>query len=337
MLKNRIITALVLAPLVILAVLFLPVQWFAVLWGVIILGAAWEWADLAGLSAPPARIGYAVIVLAWILLARITAEHWAPSILPEWFYWPVVAWWFLCGMVMRRIPEKLPNINYPPALKLGLGVFVLVTSWILMVWLRVNFSNFQVLYLLLLIWVADAAAYFVGKRWGNTKLSEAISPGKTVEGAYGALFAAALLAVGTGFLFDFKAVTITDFVFLSLLTVVISIVGDLFESLAKRVRGVKDSGALLPGHGGILDRVDSLMAAVAVFYAGSMMLNIFLDTPAPIIMNDGAPQEMSPVEGVTLPHEDDADTGAEPEQGEDGTGFESMPADGAHTPSQQEH
>jgi phosphatidate cytidylyltransferase len=145
-----------------------------------------------------------------------------------------------------------------------------------MVWLRLNFSEYQVLYLVLLIWLADIAAYFVGKRWGFAKLVEAVSPGKTIEGVYGALAAAIVTAIPVGLWVGMEAMALIDFVFLSLLTVAFSVCGDLFESLAKRVRGVKDSSGLLPGHGGVLDRIDSLLSAVAVFYAGSLLIPIFL-------------------------------------------------------------
>jgi phosphatidate cytidylyltransferase len=283
MLRNRILTALALAPLIILAVLFLPKEGFALLWGAIILVAAWEWADLAGLSAAPLRAAYTGLILALLLAARYTAEYWAPIILPGWFYWTVVAWWFACGMAFRKVPDKLVGLGYPPAFKLGIGAFILVTAWVLMAWLRINFSEYQVLYLILLIWAADIGAYFVGKRWGNTKLAASISPGKTVEGVYGALLAAAVLAVIAGLVFKLETIALTDFVVLSLVTVVVSVIGDLFESLAKRVRGVKDSSGFLPGHGGVLDRIDSLLAAVAVFYAGSMMLEVFLQPDRTVV------------------------------------------------------
>jgi phosphatidate cytidylyltransferase len=145
-----------------------------------------------------------------------------------------------------------------------------------MVWLRTNFGAMQVLYLVLLIWLADIAAYFSGKRWGLTKLLPEISPGKTVEGLYGALAAAAIFAAAVAAFKEFKLIMLGDFVFLSIVTVLISVVGDLFESWAKRVRGVKDSGTLLPGHGGMLDRIDSLLAAVSVFYVGCALREIFL-------------------------------------------------------------
>jgi phosphatidate cytidylyltransferase len=299
MLKNRVLTALALAPLIIAAIVFLPADGFAMFWGAIILAGAWEWANLSGLGGLSARFGFVVVVLLCLLAARYFAIDWAPGELPEWFYWPVVAWWFLWGIAFRRMPERLVKIKYPLAAKLIAGVFVLVTGWILMVWLRLNFHQEQVLYLVFLIWLADAAAYFVGKRWGHTKLLEPISPGKTVEGVYGALFATVMLAIVVGVLVKLETIMLADFVFLSLFTVLVSICGDLFESLAKRVRGVKDSGAVLPGHGGVLDRIDSLLAAVSVFYAGSLLLGVFLTTE--LEANIVIPQEMTTESAEEIP------------------------------------
>lgn len=304
MLKNRVITAILLAPLIVAAILFLPVDGFAVFWGAIILAGAWEWGNLSGLGGFLARLGFVGVILAFLFAARYFAIDWAPGELPQWFYWSVVAWWFLWGIAFRRMPEKLVQIKYPLAAKLGAGALVLVSGWILMVWLRLNFHQQQVLYLVFLVWSADAAAYFVGKRWGHTKLLEPVSPGKTIEGVYGALFVTAILALSVGIFVKLDAITLADFVFLSLFTAAASVCGDLFESLAKRVRGVKDSGALLPGHGGILDRIDSLLAAVSVFYAGSLVLGIFLS--AGLETSVVIPQEPNtdvPVEAV--PYEDE--------------------------------
>lgn len=304
MLKNRVITALLLAPLIVAAILFLPADGFAVFWGAIILAGAWEWGNLSGLGGSPARLGFVGVILAILLAARYFAIDWAPGELPEWFYWPVVAWWFLWGIAFRRMPERLVQVKYPLAAKLAAGALVLVSGWILMVWLRLNFHQQQVLYFVFLVWSADAAAYFVGKRWGHTKLLEPISPGKTIEGVYGALFVTAILAISVGLFVKLDAITLADFVFLSLFTVAASVCGDLFESLAKRVRGVKDSGALLPGHGGILDRIDSLLAAVSVFYAGSLVLGVFLSVG--LETSVVIPQEPNTeVPGEAVPHEDE--------------------------------
>lgn len=273
MLKNRILTALVLTPIVLLAVWYLPPLWFAVFWGTLVTLAAWEWSGLSGLTSIAGRLGF-ILVLAGFML---TGPKWADYAI-EWLAWPVVAWWFVIGLLIRRIPAKLLAITYPLAVKLLIGVFVLLSAWILMVWTRANFGVVQVLYLLLLVWAADIAAYFTGKRFGVTKLAPEISPGKTVEGLYGAVAVALAFAVGMGLYQGFEAVKLVDFALLSIVTVIFSVTGDLFESLLKRLCGVKDSGTILPGHGGMLDRIDSLLAAVSVFYAGSFLLEIFLGT-----------------------------------------------------------
>jgi len=306
MLQNRVVTALVLAPLTIAAILWLPADAFAWVWGLIILAGAYEWANLAGFEARSVRLALVAVLLAFLIGAWYFAADWAPGELPAWFYAPVVAWWAIWGVLFRRVPEKLIKVAYPSVTKLLGGGFVLASAWILLVWLRLNFGAQQVLYLVILIWVADAAAFFVGRNWGFTKLTPAISPGKTAEGVYGALFAAAALALGTAFIADLEGLLIVDFVFLSLLTVAFSVCGDLFESLAKRIRGVKDSGAILPGHGGVLDRIDSLTAGVSVFYAGSLLLGIFLQVGGPaeptLIL---APESPDAVEAPAVPGEPD--------------------------------
>lgn len=271
MLRSRLITAFILAPIIIVGILKLPPLWFAIAWGGVTLAAYWEWTNLSGLSSRTSQ--WSLMVL--MAVAQVSARYWAPYAV-DWLAWPVAVWWFAAGLAMRSFPETLLKIRYPAVAKAIVGLLVLLSSWIIMVWLRVNFGVKQVLFLFLLIWLADAAAYFVGRRFGRTKLLPAISPGKTVEGAYGALVVAAIFAGAMGYYFEFKAIVISDFVLICLLTVVISIAGDLFESLLKRLKGVKDSGALFPGHGGMLDRIDSIAAAVSVFYLGSFLRDIYL-------------------------------------------------------------
>ena len=282
MLKNRILTALVLAPLAIAGILYLPDRWFALLWGVAIAVCAWEWSNLAGLTTIPTRAGFLTVCVGFMT----SFQQWAGEMeLWEWLAWPMVAFWFVLSILLREMPTKLLVIKYPIAVKLLVGFLVLVSAWILMVWTRINLGgSAQVLYLFMLVWVADIAAYFVGKRWGLTKLAPEISPGKTAEGLYGALVvivlfslavAAVLYQTESGSFISFSWVKLGYFILLSVVTVLFSVVGDLFESLVKRVGGVKDSGAILPGHGGFLDRLDSLIAAVSVFYAGSKLLEIY--------------------------------------------------------------
>jgi phosphatidate cytidylyltransferase len=128
------------------------------------------------------------------------------------------------------------------------------------------------------VWVADTAAYFAGKRYGTRKLAPRISPNKTTAGAWGALAGAAALALAAGLLLGERGLALAALVGLALLVVGASIAGDLFESLLKRQAGVKDSGTLFPGHGGLLDRFDSLFAAIPVFAAGKALLDLAFGT-----------------------------------------------------------
>jgi phosphatidate cytidylyltransferase len=125
-----------------------------------------------------------------------------------------------------------------------------------------------VLFLMGLVWIADSGAFFAGRRWGRHKLAPRISPKKTREGAYGALAATLVFAAITGLLLDMDVASWALFILISMVTVLFSIVGDLFESMVKRQHDVKDSGVLLPGHGGVLDRIDSMQAAAPIFLLG---------------------------------------------------------------------
>ena len=125
---------------------------------------------------------------------------------------------------------------------------------------------------LVLVWVADAGAYYAGRHWGRTPLSPRLSPGKTREGLYGGIISAAILAVGYGVLFGLTMAVLAAFVLVCALSVLFSVAGDLSESLVKRLAGAKDSGSLFPGHGGMLDRIDSLTAAAPVFALGMITL-----------------------------------------------------------------
>lgn len=283
MLRTRVITAAVLLPLTVAAVWYLPVTGFALAWGAVILLGAWEWAAFFDPATPAARGVFVVLVAAALYGLWTLATHgWGPEI-DQWLVWPVAAWWLVLGVLCRSHPERLLRVN-PPAFARALGgIFVLTTSWALLCSLRVNFGAIAVLYLLVLVWLADSAAYFAGRRWGKNKLAPLISPGKTIEGLDGALLAGALLAAGFAYFYgpffeeakEVDVMAAADFLILTLVTVLFSVCGDLFESLMKRWQGVKDSGGLLPGHGGVLDRIDSLLAATPILYAG-LMARIFL-------------------------------------------------------------
>jgi phosphatidate cytidylyltransferase len=285
MLFKRVITALVLAPLIILAVIKLPAGGFALLWGAIILLAAWEWTDLASLQSPVKRILYLLAILSSMLffyywknlLEKIAIQfergEWLQwSGIMDWWAVPVVGFWLVIGFKMKRAPTKLLDANWSTETKLIIGWVILVFSWMFLQRLDSFWDWHMTLYFLFLIWIADIAAYFCGKYFGKDKLLPEISPGKTIQGLYGAIISAMICGVLLALYYGYPFMIATDFALLSVLTVLISIYGDLFFSLVKRKNGVKDSGTILPGHGGVLDRIDSVIAAAPFYYAGIILI-----------------------------------------------------------------
>lgn len=291
MLLQRIITALILVPLVVLAVFQLPLEYFSLLAGLVTLLAAWEWTQLIGINSLFKRI----LFLFTLILPMLWLQFWtqflelAAQILDwpdirtysgilEWLVIPPVLFWILSMIIIRNSPLGVLNLKMKIRYKALIGWMVLFATWMFLSRLRAFYGPEMTLFFLVLIWVADIAAYFAGKKFGKTKLVPEISPGKTVQGMYGALIAGAIWAsafIGYyGYRDGFVWMRVTDFILLSVLTVLISIYGDLFFSVVKRQRGVKDTGSILPGHGGILDRIDSLIAAIPFFYAGIVVIGL---------------------------------------------------------------
>lgn len=269
MLFHRILTALVLLPLVIAAVLFLPQIGFALLLAVVILLAAGEWTRLAALTRPSQYLLFLGVVTAgmiagWFLLA-----------FPEVLFWLFLVVGFGWLIISLKIILYRPETARPAGrwIKFLLGLFVLLPTWIALVKLHGDGIRGPelVLFTLSLSWVADTGAYFAGRAWGRVKLAPHVSPKKTWEGVYGALVAVGLWS---GLLYGFRPESgaFWQLLLLCLVVCLVSVIGDLFESLMKREAGLKDSGNLLPGHGGILDRIDSLTAVAPVFSLGLLLL-----------------------------------------------------------------
>ncbi len=271
MLRQRVLTALVLVPLVVAAVLALPAAGLALLLGAILLLGAWEWAGLAGLQDPVPRGAYVLLLGLLLALGWGVRDTLGPAVV----WGAVVAWgaaaaWVVAFQVSAGRRPAAPGV----LLLRVLGLPVLLPAWLALVLLhtRPESGPWFVLYLLVLVWVADSAAYFAGRRWGRRKLARHVSPGKSWEGVAGALAGGLLLALAAGAGFGYRDAALAGFALLGVLTVAVSVLGDLFESLLKRYRSVKDSGGLLPGHGGVLDRIDSLTAAAPLFLAGLWLL-----------------------------------------------------------------
>ncbi|WP_144823105.1 phosphatidate cytidylyltransferase [Marinobacter piscensis] len=264
MLKTRIITALILAPIAVGGIFFLPPAGFALFTAAIITLGAWEWANMAGFERQPGRIGYAVLFAAVLYsLAGVPAVA---------VLWLAALWWVVCFLLVRSYPESSQRWGSKPVRAL-MGVLVLVPAWIGLNHMRVSDFHFgavensllAILYVFLIVWVADIGAYFAGRAFGKAKLAPNVSPGKSWAGVYGGLVAVGALAIVASFLVSASAAETVMLIVASLVTGLISVLGDLLESMLKRFRGIKDSSQLLPGHGGIMDRIDSLTAAIPVF------------------------------------------------------------------------
>jgi phosphatidate cytidylyltransferase len=275
MLRQRVITALLLAPLAILLILLLPTGVFACLLGLAFLGASWEWSRLAGMKSRMAR----GVVLGCVLGLFIAL--WTQRAVP--WLWPSligagVAWWLLACVWLRHFAFAAAPTPENRNLKLLAGAFVVFPAWVAALMLHGGASHGHVWAFLglLLVWAADTGAYFAGSWFGQgkRKLAPQISPGKTWVGVYGAFACSALVAAVAGWLLGVHDLRLLGLILVTLVTVASSIIGDLLESLMKRHAGVKDSGALFPGHGGLLDRLDSVFAALPVFALGKLLLGL---------------------------------------------------------------
>lgn len=273
MLKYRILSALVLVPLVVLSVLFLDKSGFALMAAVVVLLGAWEWGPLVPLRSLLARVCFVLVTLAAVILTWTFAQN---ELLVNAVLWGAMGGWILM-LFWITAPELAREDTMAHFIfKLVLGVAVLVSTWLALVVLhgRPDEGPRWVLFLLFLIWFADSGAYFAGRQWGRTKLAPQVSPGKTWEGVMGALTVCTLFAFGFGRYTGLQGAMLASFTLVSLVTVMFSIAGDLLESLLKRHHGVKDSGTMIPGHGGVLDRIDSLLAATPVFVFGLRWIDL---------------------------------------------------------------
>lgn len=261
MLRNRVLTAAILAPLFVLGVLKLPGNYFAIFLGLVVLAGAWEWTGLSGYRGIQPRIG---AVAATCLL--MTAVWYFRGHVAESLFLVACAAWLLVALSLFRRRHRGP-IHWPAPLRWLSGAWVLVPAWLAISVLQDAEPEAAVM-LFLLIWAADIGAYFAGKRWGRRRLAPAISPGKTMEGVLGGVAAAVLVAAGFAAYWSLMPSAWPGLILLSVFVILVSISGDLFESNWKRLASLKDSGSLLPGHGGILDRIDSMTAAAPFFALG---------------------------------------------------------------------
>lgn len=256
MLRTRVITAVIFAPLVISAIYLLPLPLYAGFFWLIAAAGAYEWAGLSSINGRVARLGYVT------LLAVLAGVTWR---FPE--YWSLVLWlgvlfWALAAIAVFAYPTG-GHWAVHPVFAGPAGLVVAWSAWMALVVVRSQPGGATwVLWMLFLVWSADIGAYFAGRQFGRRKLAPLVSPGKTWEGLMGGVVMS--LVITLAMLAPMGALS-AWWPPVVVLLVTVSVFGDLFESALKRERGVKDSGSLLPGHGGMLDRIDSVVAVLPVF------------------------------------------------------------------------
>ncbi|AEV61167.1 phosphatidate cytidylyltransferase [Pseudomonas ogarae] len=259
MLKQRIITALILLPIALGGFFLLKGAGFALFIGLVVTLGAWEWARLAGFPAQSARVAYAAAVAVMLFIMYVV-----PGLGP-WVLGAAVLWWATATFLVLTYPRTTHHWANA-ATKLVIGLLILLPAWQGLIWIKQGpLGNWQIMAVMVLVWGADIGAYFSGKAFGKRKLAPKVSPGKSWEGVYGGLALSLVITTVVGFVRDWTVAQLLMGLIGAALIVFVSVVGDLTESMFKRQSGIKDSSNLLPGHGGVLDRIDSLTAAIPVF------------------------------------------------------------------------
>lgn len=271
MLKQRVITASIMM-LVFLALLFLsPWQVFLACISVFFAVGIWEWSDLSGLNGVVSRLLYVLLLSGLGCLFLFATSFGLDLEVLKYLLGVICLWWFAAFIWVRIFPvgEGLAKSRLVRAF---LGVLVILPAWLSVTFL-IQQQNGPLLVLLGLLTVAavDVGAYFTGRKFGKRKLAPVVSPGKSWEGVWGGLVLAMLVSLA--FVQIFGELNFVCLLFVILPAALISVVGDLLESMVKRVRGIKDSGSILPGHGGVMDRIDGLTSAIPVYTLAILLSN----------------------------------------------------------------
>ncbi len=261
--QQRTLSTILLGPLLLLAVVKLQGEPFSFLLALLLFAGGWEWGQFCGFRDGKVRVMYALLLVALFYLSR--------SLSITTLLWPAILWWVAALYWLKGYPEQgqwlFGRLFSPLA-----GVLVLIPAWRSLELIHQQDQGIGLLFfLLLMIWGADIGAYLFGVRFGKRKLAPRVSPGKSIEGVLGGIVVSSAVAAAAFMLLTLPGIPLPLLLLSVVVIVIFSVVGDLVESAYKRSAGVKDSGQLIPGHGGILDRVDSLTAA-APFYLLLMML-----------------------------------------------------------------
>ena len=282
MTKTRVLAALIMAPLAIGGVLLLPTAWLMLIAAAVFLVALWEWlklADVEDLLARNILLACNLAVMVALVWGSRSADGSTTLALLQLVALLGVAWWLLAMLWLLHFDFASDHDTHARVFKLGAGTLAVVPAWCAMGVIHATGPNGHqwLLLALFLVWAADTGAYFAGrtfggKLFGGRKLAPRISPNKTIEGLLGGVVLAVAVAVIGAKLIGTDNGALLGVIAVAIVTVLFSVVGDLFESLLKRHINVKDSSNLIPGHGGVLDRVDSVLAALPVFALGKAVL-----------------------------------------------------------------
>lgn len=263
-LKQRLISGLLLAGIMLVTIVFAPQPAVAAMLGAIFTIGAWEWMGLTRYTTPLLRLIFAAIVASLFWLGWIFRQQ---EFVLVWLVFAVAVWFLI--LVLLSIYHR-SEANAEPRWQLPLllsGLVLLPAAWFALVKLDGMHPGWLV-YALALCAIADSFAYLAGKKFGKHKLAPELSPGKTQEGLFGGLLAVLVFALVVALIIKLPAMQMVSLILLSLICGLVSVVGDLFVSMMKRETGLKDTGKILPGHGGILDRFDSHIAVAPVLFLG---------------------------------------------------------------------
>jgi phosphatidate cytidylyltransferase len=272
-LKQRIVTALLLLPMVMAAIFVLPAQWFPLLLAGIVLGGSWEYQRLAGLSGRTSAYVLMITQIIILLLIYQYKPYWNSTTIVGLTLTISCVIWLLLFIRLFSYRDGAQVTNGYRWLSAVTAILSITTGWFCLSWIRsYTDGTWLILLLLLTVWAADVGAYFAGKKFGKSKLAPHISPGKTRAGLVGGLVLAPVVALLAANLMPLGHIEAINLILVSLVAALVSVGGDLMISLHKRTSGYKDSGNLLPGHGGILDRLDSLLVAAPFFAMGMLII-----------------------------------------------------------------
>lgn len=278
MLRQRVATALLLVAAFLVGIYYLPLSFVAAAFAVVVALGAWEWAPMAGLELTRSKVLYTLLVLASTLVLYRYAGF-ASGVVHREQIQPVLGlgclWWCFALLWVRSFPASAPLWSSRPMRAL-MGLLILVPAWFAAVCLlHMGDRGAVMVVMVMVVATADIGAYFVGVRFGRHALAPRVSPGKTWEGFWGGLLSVAALSVLLWSFLParFDHLSLTAALVVALATALASVLGDLTVSMVKRQSGIKDSSSMLPGHGGLLDRLDSLCAAAPTFALGLLLVD----------------------------------------------------------------